>query len=349
MKSLPLLFLLILLINACDVPEKATFVFPDSNNLIWKEFPVNSSVRAIEVLDENTVWYAGSKGQIGYTENGGNTWIVDSLQMDTLNLEFRSIVSVKNMVFILSVGSPALLFKSADKGKNWDLVYRENHPKAFYDAMTFWDSLNGIAIGDPTDGCLSIIITRDGGNSWSKLACDQLPAAAEGEAAFAASNTNVVTFGDHVWIVSGGTKARVFASEDKGHTWSVYDTPIDQGGTMTGIFSADFYNEKEGIIYGGNWEDKAAYQKSKARTKDGGKTWNLIDEKPGYMSCVQYIPETKGKGILAVGSEGIAVSKDGGDTWDSISDKGYYSIRIGKNGAYAWLSGNKKIGFLKWE
>ncbi len=335
--------------STCFTQNKSSFVYPNTQNLVWEEFSIDGSVRAIELIGDQTVWYTGSNGQFAYTEDGGTTWYKDSLQYDSLQLEFRSIAVVKNTIYILSVGSPALLFKSKDKGKNWELVYREDDPKAFYDSMSFWDELNGIAIGDPTSNCMSVLITRDGGASWSKLNCDQLPVAAEGEAAFAASNTNVVTHGDYAWIVSGGAKARVFVSPDKGRTWSVYNTPINQGGKMTGIFSADFYNEKKGIIYGGDWEHKSAFEKSKAITEDGGQTWELIETKPGYMSCVQYIPNTKGQGIIACGSEGIALSNDGGRNWNSISNKGYYSIRIGHNGKFAWLSGKNKIGHLRWE
>jgi photosystem II stability/assembly factor-like uncharacterized protein len=349
MKQHLLFFTSILLFASCSISKKANPIYPTSDNLSWNEYPVNSSVRAIAILDDNTIWYTGSKGQFGYTENGGEYWTIDSLQFDTFNLEFRSIALVGNSVFILSVASPALLFESKNKGKTWNLVYREDDPKAFYDAMTFWDDQNGIAIGDPTDGCMSVIITRNGGNSWEKLGCDQLPETAEGEAAFAASNTNIVTYKDNAWIVTGGAKARVFRSTDKGMHWSVSDTPIDQGGQMTGIFSVDFYDENSGIIYGGNWENKKEFDKCKAITKDGGKTWDLIKGEPGYMSCVQFIPGTKGNGIIACGSEGLAVSKNGGNSWDSISDKGYYSIRMRDDGTSAWLSGNNKIAFIKWK
>ncbi len=61
----------------------------------------------------------------------------------------------------------------------------------FYDALDFWNDLEGIAIGDPTEDCMSIIITRDGGNTWTKLLCENLPKVKEGEAAFAASDTNI--------------------------------------------------------------------------------------------------------------------------------------------------------------
>jgi hypothetical protein len=43
------------------------------------------------------------------------------------------------------------------------------------------------------------------------------------EAAFAASNTNIIVKGDHTWLVSGGLKSAYF-TPNKGKTWSTYDT-----------------------------------------------------------------------------------------------------------------------------
>src|SRR5690606_30831511 len=119
----------------------------------------------------------------------------------------------------------------------------------FYDSMAFWNEKEGIAMGDATDSCLSILITRDGGNHWEKLKCDLLPKVERGEAAFAASNSNIALFGDHAWIATGGKRARVFHSADKGKSWEVFDTPILQGRAMTGIYSIAFFDEKTGVIF----------------------------------------------------------------------------------------------------
>ena len=62
-----------------------------------------------------------------------------------------------------------------------------------------------------------------------KVSCQQIPKVVEGEAAFAASNTNIKVLGNTVWIVSGGVKSRIFKSIDLGVTWNVYETPIIQG------------------------------------------------------------------------------------------------------------------------
>lgn len=297
------------------------------------------------------MWYAGSKGKWGYTEDEGKTWHHDSIQIEGLELEFRSIAITKEAVFLLNVGSPALLFRSTDKGSTWEIVYKEEDPATFYNSMAFWDDEEGIAVGDPIEGCLSVLITRDGGFSWGKLSCDLLPSVFENEAGFAASNTNIALYGDHAWLVSGGAKARVFHSPDRSASWEVFETPIIQGGKMTGIFSVDFYDKNKGIIFGGDWENQSGNKSNKAITSDGGKSWKLIadGQEPGYRSCVQYVRGTKSQEIFAVGMPGISYSGDFGQTWKALSNHSFYTIRFPDSANFAWLAGKNALAKMEWD
>ncbi|TCK68907.1 hypothetical protein DFQ05_0417 [Winogradskyella wandonensis] len=244
-------------------------------------------------------------------------------------------------VFGITIGSPAKLYKHGT------LVYQENHPKAFYDSMDFWNDQEGIAMGDPTDDCISIIITRDGGESWTKLSCDDLPKAVEGEAAFAASDTNIAIVGDNTWIATGGMASRILYSPDKGKTWTVYDTPIIQGKPTTGIYSIDFYDAKNGFAIGGDYTKPNDSLNNKIRTADGGKTWQVVGngKSPGYRSCVQYVPNGNAKELVAVGIKGIDYSNDGGENWKHLSDEGFYTIRF-LNDSVAYAAGNGRISKL---
>lgn len=345
MKNQYLLFLLIInsLFYACKTEiQKRNF-----ESLKIDEIKIDStSIRAIHVLKDSTLFYATSNGLIGMTLGLDNEYIETKITFDTIVPHFRSIASNGQSLFVLSVGNPALLFKYFDGESK--LVYKEEHEKVFYDSMAFFDEQNGIAMGDPTDGCLSVILTNDGGETWIKIPCSSLPKTEEGEAAFAASNTNIAIVGSSAWLATGGKKARVFHSPDMGATWKVYKTPIIQGGKMTGIYSIAFYDSMNGIIFGGNWEDKNNNIANKALTVDGGKSWKLIadGEEPGYKSCVQYVPDTQGKELFAAGSNGISFSNDGGNSWKEVStSKDYYTIKfVNKN--VAWLAGKNKIGKL---
>lgn len=293
-------------------------------------FQDNISIRAI-LIDKNKVWYAADKGRYGSYNLETNQKKENIIIKDSLPLEFRSIAQIPSHIFILNVASPALLYRISKDKNDEKLVYQENHEKVFYDSMQFWNDKEGIAMGDPIADCLNIVTTHDGGNSWNKIQCENLPKVSEGEAAFAASNTNIIIKGNNTWIVSGGKKSRVFYSRDKGNSWSVYETPLVQGKSMTGIFTADFYDSNNGFIAGGDYENRSQNFTNKAVTKDGGKTWKLTAENQGfgYASCVQYIPGSKAKKLITVGFSGIHYSSDGGISWKQLStDSSLNTIRF---------------------
>ena len=307
-------------------------------------FKEKISIRAI-IVDSDKLWYAGDNGQVGFIDIRTTLNSNKQIVKDNLKLEFRSIAKTSKNIFLNNIGSPAIVFKINKKNLKEEIVYTETNEKTFYDSMQFWNDQEGIAIGDPTEDCFSILLTSDAGNTWNKLSCESLPKLMEGEAAFSASNTNIVAKGNNTWVVSGGKKARVFFSADKGHTWNVYDTPIVQGKDMTGIFTADFYNDKIGIIAGGDYEVPKQNFQNKAITFDGGKTWKLLAENSGfgYASCIQFVPNSKGKGIVSVGLTGLHYSFDGGNSWKQLSsDSTFYTIRfLDKYTAFA--AGKNKI------
>lgn len=344
MKRISILIFTFLIIISCS----SEYIPRIIENIEIQEFKIDSTnIRAIQGTNSETIYYVGSKGDFGSTADGGKSWLIKHITyQDSIIPNFRSLAKNGDNLFALSIANPALLYKIS-KNKT-ALVYTENHKKAFYDALQFFDDgKHGIAVGDPTEECASIILTSDGGNSWRKISCANLPKFAEGEAFFAASNTNIKTMGSTVWVASGGTKARVLKSEDYGVTWDIFETPIIQGNGPQGIYSIDFTDEKNGIVIGGDYSKPEENKGNKAITKDGGKTWTLVanNQNPNYKSCVQYVPNTNGKEVFAVGKTGISFSNDSGNTWTEVSKESYYTINFVDKDT-AWLSGSQKIGKL---
>ena len=303
------------------------------------------SVRAIEILKDSNLAFAGNNNAYGIYNVQTKNWRLGNMEFDSIDLQFRATARTTSDFFMLSIANPALLFKTTNQGMQ--LVYNEEHESVFYDAMDFWNDLEGIAIGDPTEDCMSIIITRDGGETWNKLSCDDLPKSLESEAAFAASDTNIAIVGDHTWVATGGKASRVLYSPDKGETWEVFNTPIIQGKETTGIYSIDFYDEQNGFAIGGDYTQPDDNSANKIRTKDGGRTWEIVGsgKEPGYRSCVQYFSERNGRELVVIGFNGIDYSNDGGYTWKHLSDEGFYTLRF-LNDSTAYAAGKGRIAKL---
>lgn len=359
-KLFPLLSLLMLTLASCANNQKSIQDKTSSKAEVKMEVEIEIlladsllNVRALEIDENNNgASFALSNGKVGgilRNEISEEARLTFQLKHDSIIPNFRSLAITKKAGFVLSIGSPAVLFKITEDSIK--TVFTETHPKAFYDSMEFWNDQEGIGIGDPTDDCMSIIITRDGGTTWNKLSCEDLPKANEGEAAFAASDTNIAIVADHTWVATGGVSSRILYSSDKGKNWEIFETPVVQGEATTGIYSLDFYDENNGFAIGGDYTKPADSSANKIRTKDGGKTWQLVAENksPGYRSCVQYIPNGKSKELVAVGFKGIDYSNDAGDSWQHLSDKGFYTIRF-LNDSVAFAGGNgmvSKITFRK--
>lgn len=334
------------LITSCTDTKQSAKPFKGVQSTVVYQDSVE--IRAIATVNDSAVWFAGNNGKVGFIQ--GTTPKLANITYEGMPLSFRSIAKTKDAVFILSIANPAVLYKigfDGNKATYIEDVYIEKGEKVFYNSLKFWNDKEGIAMGDATDGCLSIIITRDGGKSWKKLACDELPPLNEGEVAFAASNSNIAVYKSHTWIVTGGSSSRVFHSPDKGKSWEVFDTPIVSGGEMTGIYAVDFQDAKKGVIIGGDWNHKAANKANKAVTVDGGKTWQLVNDNrnPGYKSSVRFVPNSKGKGLVAVSTSGISYSSDFGATWEEFSKEGFYALEF-VNDSIAFASGKNKIARL---
>lgn len=325
---------------------KSTFKVVERKDIILDSV----SIRAIYPTIDG-VWFGGTNSKAGFISfmNKTDTKVI-KLQKE--NTDFRSIANNGMDILLVNAGSPANMYKMHTFAYSCTstLVFTESGEKVFYDSM-FIDVKTGlgVVVGDPTEDCLSILLTEDFGKKWNKIPCTNLPKTVDGEAAFAASDSNVKIVDGILYIVSGGKKSRVFKSEDKGKTWQVFETPIIQGEAMTGAFSMDFYNKKKGIIVGGNYEQQKDNSANKAITKNGGKSWKLLakNEAFGYASCVQFMPKSNGKVIYTCGTSGVYYSTNSGKKWRKIlEDTDFYTLRFSSN-KFIYLAGKNKVTKIK--
>ncbi|WP_288244938.1 hypothetical protein [uncultured Chryseobacterium sp.] len=160
----------------------------------------------------------------------------------------------------------------------------------------------------------------------------------EGEAAFAASNTNIATYKTKFWVATGGKMSRIIKGDFASLESNIYNTPFIQGESSQGIYSIDFYEDKFGIAVGGDYTKQDANVNNIATTNNGGESWQIqaSGKNAGYTTCVKIKPGSRGKEIISVGDQHISYSSDFGKTWKKISDeKGFYVCQ--------WIDGNTVV------
>src|SRR5687768_16848052 len=108
-----------------------------------------SSLRGLSVVNDRVAWASGSNGMVARTTDGGDTWkwitVKGFEKRDFRDIEaFDAVTAV-----IIAVDTPAYILKTVDGGSSWKLVFENNTPGMFLDALEFWNEQAGIVIGDP--------------------------------------------------------------------------------------------------------------------------------------------------------------------------------------------------------
>jgi photosystem II stability/assembly factor-like uncharacterized protein len=297
----------------------------------------NTSIRGLSVVDNQVAWLSGSNGMVAKTVNGKDfTW----QQLKGFEkIDFRDIEAFsKNEAVIVSAGSPAYILKTIDGGINWNKVYENRDTAIFLDGMDFWNKKEGIIFGDPINGVMQILQTKDGGSTWKNKSAQANINLEKGEAAFAASGTTIRTFKNWVYIATGGKVSNLYVSKNKGKDWEKYNLPIIQGESSQGCFS--FAVEKNKIfITGGD------YLKDQSSTKNFfyldfyDWEWKEANQSPfGYKSSIEIVGPNQ---LIATGTSGTDFSEDNGKTWQLLTNKGFNVCKKAKKGDLVLMAGNR--------
>ena len=307
---------------------------------------VTARLRGVSAVSDRVAWASGSGNTILRSEDGGTTWT--RLESPTTDrLDFRDIDAVdERTAYVLSIGAglASRIYKTTDAGKTWQLQIQNGEPKAFFDAMAFSDAQHGVAVSDSVDGRFVVLLTSNGGATWTYVPADRLPTAQDNEGYFAASGTNVTVRGNRIWMGTGAAaKARVLRSADRGRTWQIADTPV-RAAASSGIYSIAFRDDRHGIVVGGDYAKETEAVENAAFTGDGGATWTLVGTPglSGFRSVVAHVPGTD-RTFIALGPRGGDISHDDGRTWAPLEGPGVDTFSFVKNRAVGWGAGAKGI------
>ncbi len=304
------------------------------------------SFRGLSVVDENTFWVAGSKGVIGKTENGGQSfkWFIEE---DYIENEFRDIEAFSNKhAYVMAITQPASILELKKSGKDFRVKYKDSDKKAFLDALSCLSEDQCIAVGDAVQAHEFYLLKKDK-NKWLKI--KNTFNTQEGEAFFAASGTNIQKINENEFIaVSGGKVSRLlyhYQGVEK-----VQELDMIQGQETTGA-NGFYFNPatQKGIVVGGDFMNKENSMFNLLMIK-----WN-----PESQTFEYQLPEMPPKGYkssvcqltdliwICCGTSGVDISQDGGKIWHHFSDESYHVIKT-RNEYSAILAGpNGKIALLQ--
>ena len=298
--------------------------------------------RGLSAVDDNVAWASGSGGRYARSANGGQTWQLDSVPgagtLFLVDVHARD-AQVAWMLGTDFNGGYSAIYHTRDGGRSWSKQYEKRHAQVFLDGIAFWDDKTGVAFGDPVDGVFHIVRTEDGGATWTDVPSANIPAPLAGEAAFAASGTNITVLASgHAWFVTGGgPNARVFHSRDRGRTWNAYTTPLP-GASTAGLFGIAMRDTLNGVAVGGDYEKRTESQRNVVQTRDGGRTWTLVGSSnpAGVRYGVAYSRGAR-SAVIATGPSGYGVSFDEGATWSAVDSAGYNTVATSPG--RIWLAG----------
>jgi len=307
----------------------------------WDKRPTGTGeqYRGLDAVSKRVVWVAGEEGGVLRTTDRGRTW-QDVSPPGTRGLAFRDVeAESRRHASVLSIGygTDSRIYTTDDGGRTWSLAFVNRSDKAFYDCMAFWPGgRRGLALSDPVNGKFRVITTRDGGHSWRVMSRRGMPRAVEGEFAFAASGTCLVTAGrKHAYFASGGGGSRIFHSNDHGHQWSVRQSQIPAS-PAGGVFSLAFRTTRHGVAVGGDFLKPRRSEDTTSWTRNG-RRWMQGGDVTGYRSGVDWVSERTGT-LVAVGPTGSDISRDGGRSWQRFSGAAYDAISC-SNRRVCWASG----------
>jgi photosystem II stability/assembly factor-like uncharacterized protein len=315
----------------------------------WEVLKVETmaSFRGLSVVDDRVVGASGTRGTVVHTTDGGSTWKVDSIPGGQA-FDLRGIHARSDRVAHVAA-TAGRIWRTTDGGRSWTLQYQSPDTTMFLDAIVFWNDRFGTALGDPMQGRFVMLVTTNGGDTWTMAPDAGRPAALEGEAAFAASGTSLVINDRFGWLGTGGAVARVFRTTDRGMTWTVAPSAIPPRAGTGGVFSVAFADGLHGVVVGGDYERPDSSSGTAALTSNGGVTWTPARQFPrGYRSGVAMRRVDADRTIaIAVGTTGSDVSRDGGLTWSPLDATAFNAVQFSPSGVAFAVGGRGRVAKIK--
>jgi len=254
------------------------------------------------------LWSDQGRAALLETTDGGSTW--HHLSSPPLEV-IRQLSFPTEDIGYIAGWQPGVL-KTTDGGATWhvaDLPF----PDAIFHLLVFRDPLRGYAQGSrarekqsaddpPSRENTPLLVTLDGGDSWSQATVDPFSGSWPGIASLAFPSSDVGYAYPSLQLRPGSELAvgDLLLTEDSGLSWWIWPLPMGSGE----IQSLAFPTPERGFLAGGG----GIY-----RTSDEGATWEKVFYRESlWITRIAFSGAEYG---WAIGADTLLTTRDGGSSW----------------------------------
>ncbi len=301
-------------------------------------FPNPVQTWRITVVDENVAWTYGftldpevpdgaewtfSDYFISKTVDGGNSWQTYSFPQGAAGFlsNIASISADVAWVAYFDFDEGSKLLKTTDGGASWETLNIDL--ESFIGSVHFYNESDGIVLADPFEGEFQVFLTDDGGDTWTQIHQPDIPAALDDDEWMWPGM--FTTHGD--WIWSNTEYGRVLYSQDRGNTWSIFESPEGSEGQ----YSHHLASDDEGNLYFNfilidpDTDEELGVLLFRRGLDDDEWTDITPENNENWIAGLSGVPGT-GTMIMHIGNvDETWVSYDKGNSWTTIDD----SHRVG--------------------
>jgi len=270
---------------------------------------VSFDLKRIVFADLLTGYITGfSTSQMLKTEDGGNSWSVISYPQGLPDLVISDLVFLNDSagIIVCDALEDLYIYRTDDKGVSWSETY-SGWPSSSEGELVFLDDLTGFyTVPTPIEFTTFLVITHDGGFSWTSY----MPVLWWKDA------RSMCTF-DTSTVFAVGSVGTIHKSSNSGVDWTRLDHKIFDGD----VYGVQFVDQDNGYAFNditGNGVPETFFMK----TTDGGVSWERAGDLSFYLGASCFL--NKDTGFVAANLAGISLNKttDGGAHWTSL-ETGY--------------------------